>query len=215
MDLSRQYRLLLVAISVYADNCYDRINHIIMSLLLLALTGEQGPIESMLKPIQQMKFNQRKGRGDSSTYMGGRAEDNPLQGLCQGNGTAPACWIMVSLLMMLAYCREGHVSTLISPISKGLIKFMSEIYVDNADLLTMAAGKFDKNWLLQRAQANLNKWAELLNATATHSILPNDTGIWSLINTKWNNGSTIMNPQRAPSLSCYQMELRQESPSSR
>jgi hypothetical protein len=44
MDLSRQLQLPLVAILVDADKCYDRINHIVMSLLLLALTGEQGPI---------------------------------------------------------------------------------------------------------------------------------------------------------------------------
>jgi hypothetical protein len=86
MDLSREFCLPLVTISANADKCYDRINRIIMSLLLLALTGEQGPICSMLKPIQQMKFYQRTGCGDSSTYMGGRAEDNPLQGLCRGTG---------------------------------------------------------------------------------------------------------------------------------
>jgi hypothetical protein len=138
-----------------------------MSLLLFALTGEQGPIWSMLKPVQQMKFYQQTGRGDSSIYMGGCEEDNPLQGLCQGNGAVLACWIMVSLLMMLAYCRKEHVSTLISPISRGLIKFMGEICVDNTDLLNMVAGEFNKNWVLQHAQANLNKWAELLNATGS------------------------------------------------
>jgi hypothetical protein len=40
MDLSRQFCLPLVAISADADKCYDRINHIIMSLLLLTLTEE-------------------------------------------------------------------------------------------------------------------------------------------------------------------------------
>ncbi len=73
---------------------------------------------------------------------------------------------MVSLLMMLVYHREGQVSTLISPISRGSIEFMGKIYVDNTDLLTMAAGKFEKNWILLCAQANLNKWADLLNATS-------------------------------------------------
>jgi hypothetical protein len=73
--------------------------------------------------------------------MGRCAEDNPLQGLCQ--------WIMVSLMMMLTYRREGHLSTLISLISRGSIKFMGEIYVDDTDLITMAAGKSGKNWVLQ------------------------------------------------------------------
>jgi hypothetical protein len=163
MDLLRQFCLPLAAISADADKCYDRRNHIIMSLLLLALMGEQGPIRSMLRPIQQMKFYRRTGWGDSSTYMGGHAENNPLQGLCQGNGAAPACWIMVSLLMLLAYRREGHISTLASPFSGQSIGFMGEIYVDNMDLLTVVDGKYEKNQILQHAQANLNKWAQLLN----------------------------------------------------
>jgi hypothetical protein len=44
MDFLRQFCLPLVTISAGADKCYDRMNHIIMSLLLLSLTGEQGPI---------------------------------------------------------------------------------------------------------------------------------------------------------------------------
>ncbi len=90
--------------------------------------------------------------------MGGGAEDNPLQGLCQGNGAALAFWLMVSLLMMSVYHREGHVSTSISTISGSLIKFMGEFYVDDMDFLTMAAGKFEKKLVLQHAQANLNNW---------------------------------------------------------
>jgi hypothetical protein len=34
MDMSRQFRQPLVAISADADKCYDCINHIVMSLLL-------------------------------------------------------------------------------------------------------------------------------------------------------------------------------------
>jgi hypothetical protein len=51
MDLSRQMQLPLVVTLADADKCYDRINHIVMSLLLLMLTGEQGPICAMLQPI--------------------------------------------------------------------------------------------------------------------------------------------------------------------
>jgi hypothetical protein len=35
------------------------------------------------------------------------------------------------------YRRGGHVSMLVSPISRMLIQFMGEIFVDDADLLTM------------------------------------------------------------------------------
>jgi hypothetical protein len=93
--------------------------------------------------------------------MGGRTENDPLQGLCQGNGAAPACWIMVSLLMMSVYCREGHISILTSSITGQTIEFMGEIYVNNMDLLTIVDGEHDKNRMMQRAQANLDKWAHL------------------------------------------------------
>jgi hypothetical protein len=117
MDLSCQFRQPLIAVSTNADKCYNRINHIIMSPVLLAIGGEDGPISAMFLPIQQMRFFQRMGQGDSDTFMGGRPSGNPLQGLCQGNGAAPACWIMLSSLMMSVYRQGGHMSTMVSPIS--------------------------------------------------------------------------------------------------
>ncbi len=117
MDLSRQFRQPLAAVLADADKCYDRINHIIMSLLLLAMGGDKGSINAMMMPIQQMRFFQRTGRGDLNTFMGGQPGTNPLQGLCQGNGAAPACWLMLSSLMMSIYRRGNHVSTLVLPIS--------------------------------------------------------------------------------------------------
>ncbi len=103
MDLSCQFRQLLIAVSANADKCYNRINHIIMSLLLLAIGGEDGPISAMFRPIQQMSFFQRTGQGDSDTFMCGQPSCNPLQGLCQGNRVAPACWILLSSLIMSVY----------------------------------------------------------------------------------------------------------------
>jgi hypothetical protein len=136
-----------------------------MSLLLLAIGGDDGLINAMLTPIQQMCFYQRTGRGDSNTFMGGRSGENPLQGLCQGNGAAPACWLMLSSIMMSFYRRENHVSTLVLPITGDVIEFMGEIYVDDTDLLTILQDVFDSDEVLQTAQKNLDKWAELLIAT--------------------------------------------------
>ncbi len=53
-DISRQLRIPMAAVSVDADKCYDRINHIIMSLLLLSLIGAGGLITAFLHPIQSM-----------------------------------------------------------------------------------------------------------------------------------------------------------------
>jgi hypothetical protein len=56
MNLSRQMKHPLAIMSADADKCYDRINHILMSLLLLAIVGSIGSIVAMLFPIQTMNF---------------------------------------------------------------------------------------------------------------------------------------------------------------
>jgi hypothetical protein len=157
MDLSRQFWQSLVAVSADADKCYDRINHIIMSFLLLAIGGNEGSIKAMLSFIQEMRFFQRTGSGDSDTYMCIWPGLNQLQGLCQGNGAAPARWLMLSSLMMSAYKKGGHGSVLISPISSIPIKILGEIFVDNTDLFTMLPDIFNTLELLPIAKANLDK----------------------------------------------------------
>jgi hypothetical protein len=77
MDLSCPFHQPLIPVSADADKCHNQINHIIMSLLLLAIGGEDGPISAMFWPIQQMRFFQCTGRGDSDTFMGGRPSGNP------------------------------------------------------------------------------------------------------------------------------------------
>jgi hypothetical protein len=165
MDLSRQFCQPLVAVSANTNKCYDIINHIIMSLLLLAIGGDERSIKVMLSCIQEMRFFQHTGRGDSDTHMGGRPGSNPLQGLCQGNRAAPAGWLMLSSLMMSAYKKGGHGSVLISPISGIPTEFLGEIFVDDTDLFTMLPDIFNTAKLLPTAQANLDKWARLLIAT--------------------------------------------------
>jgi hypothetical protein len=156
MDLSRQLRIPMASVSADADKCYDRINHIVTSLLLHAITGNPEAISAMLTPIQHMKFYQRTGRGDSNTFMGGRSKDSPLQGLCQGNGCAPVCWLMLSSLLMKCYHKEGHGSAITSSISGKLSKFMGEIYVNDTDLLTFLLDVPDLETLMEITQVNLN-----------------------------------------------------------
>ncbi len=186
MDLSCQFCQPMVAVSADADKCYDRINHIVMSLLLLAIGGEDGPIQVMLCPIQQMNFFQRTGQGDSDTFMGGRPCNNPLQGLCQGNGAVPACWIMLSSLMMSIYQRGGHMSTMESPISGDVIEFMGKIHVNDTDLLTLPLEEYNVGAVMKRAQTNLDKWSQLLNATG--GALNPDKCYWYLISYICNKG---------------------------
>ena len=133
-DLSRQLRHPMAQTSADAANCYDRINHIIMSLLLLAVTGCLGWVVSMLHPIQTMKFFQRTAWGDSSTYFGGPDRSRVLQGLCQGNGAAPACWAMLCAVIMRCYFHQGFGAVITSPIAGHIIRCLGTNFVDDTDL---------------------------------------------------------------------------------
>ncbi len=67
--------------------------------------------------------------------------------------------------MMSVYRKGGHVSKLVSPISRMPIKFLGEIFVDDTYLLTMFQDIFKATKVLATAQAKIDKWARLLIAT--------------------------------------------------
>ena len=189
MDISRQLRIPLAAVSVDADKCYDRINHIIMSLALLSLVGVSGLVTTLLHPIQTMKFYQRTAWGDSNTFMGGRTNLNPLQGLCQGNGAAPACWLIISSILMHCYTRQGFGSSILSPMSLALILFLGEMYVDDTDLIIMQPHYQSAEDVKSDAQNSVDAWANLLNSTGG-SLNPEKCYWWMVdyicINGEWN-----------------------------
>ena len=88
-DLSRQLRHPMTAVSADAASCYDRVNHIIMSLVWLVLTGNMPVIVATLICLQTMKFFQWTGFGDSKTFFGGPRHEPYMMGLEQGNSAAP------------------------------------------------------------------------------------------------------------------------------
>jgi hypothetical protein len=157
-----------------------------MLFLLLAMVWTMGPIVAMLHPIQAMKFYQCMARGDLTTFMGGRGKDNPLQRLYQSNGASPACWLMISLLLMHCSQLQGYGSRLTSPINGTIIDFLGGIYVNNTDLivarpeLTMAAA------MHKELDRSVSAWAAELNATG--KALNPDKCKWTLADYCWKNG---------------------------
>ncbi len=104
-DVVRQSRLSAGISSVDADNCYDRVSHAIASLVFCSFGVSQEASGAMLKTTQDMKFFLRTAFGDSSDFAGALAEVK-TQGLCQGNGAAPAGWAVISILILNAYKRN-------------------------------------------------------------------------------------------------------------
>ncbi len=193
MDILHQLCHPLATMSADADKCYDCINHIIMLLLLLAIVSCIGNIVTMLHPIQTMKFFQQTAQGDSTTFMGGRGKDNPLQGLCQGNGAALACWLMLSSVLMHCYQCQGFGWRIISPMSGAIINFLGEIYVNDTDLI-ITRPEFDTALRLQEGlQAAAWAWASGLNATGG-AINP-EKSRWIYAGYTWTDGTWEYAPQ--------------------
>ena len=122
-DLSRQRRQKMGSISADASNCYDRIHHAIMALVFLALGVPSGAITSMLCSIQLMQFFLRTGWGEPESSIGGVLLKR-LHGMCQGNGAAPAAWLVLSTVLIRIYKRREHGARLRTPITKCLLDQM-------------------------------------------------------------------------------------------
>ncbi len=76
--------------SADAAYCYDRVNHIIMSLVWLILTNGNIPaIVASLICLQTMRFYQRTGFGESKMFFGRTKFIPYMMGLGQGNKAVP------------------------------------------------------------------------------------------------------------------------------
>jgi len=116
-DIVRQLRWPAGIAVVDADNCYDRIAHPIASLIFQSLGVPITAAKAMLSTIQNMKFFLRTGYGDSLEYAGSTGGKR-TQGLCQGNGAAPAGWTVTTIPMIHAHRKKGHGVHIVSPITK-------------------------------------------------------------------------------------------------
>jgi hypothetical protein len=84
----------MTIVSADAAYCYDRVNHIIMSLIWLVLTNSNIPaIVASLVCLQTMKFFQCTGFGELKTFFGGKSHFPCMMGLGQGNRAALPSWI--------------------------------------------------------------------------------------------------------------------------
>jgi hypothetical protein len=80
----------MTIVSTNAAYCYDRVNHVMMSLVWSVLINGNIPaIVMVLICLQMMKFFQRTGFGESKTFFGGADYQPYMMGLGQGDGAAP------------------------------------------------------------------------------------------------------------------------------
>ena len=164
-DISRQMKKAAGIASVDASNCYDRIAHAIASLVFQAFGVSAETSTAMLQAIEEMKFFLRTAYGDSKAFAGSTIEVK-TQGLCQGNGAAPAGWCVISITILQAHKRKGHGAHFACPISSANLNLAAILYVDDTDLLCINLSKEQSITEVQEdLQEAIMSWGKLLIAT--------------------------------------------------
>ncbi len=177
-----------------ADNCYNQIGHPIASLVFQALGSLKEVVISFLFTIQDMKIFLRTDFKDSKVYAG-LTDGKKTQGLCQGNGAAPAGWTITSIPMLQVHKRKGHGVHLLCPITKTLIHLAGTFFVNDTNLEHLDTTKVETIMEVHEAmQCSIHNWGHILIATGGalkpvkwfyHLILFS----WNLDGTWWNDAN--------------------------
>jgi len=165
-DISQQARHPMTVVLADAAYCYNWVNHIIMSLVLLVLTNGNIPA-IVASPIclQTMKFFQRTGFGESKTFFGSINYLPYMMGLGQGNRSATPSWIQVSTIMVAVFKQLNLGAILNDPILNVLIHSMGALFVDDTDMYTWWENILDPGELWAQMQIEIEQWSILLNST--------------------------------------------------
>jgi hypothetical protein len=184
-NITQQARVPAAIATVEASNCYDRIAHTMASMIFQTFGVPTMAIASMLGAIENMKFFLRTGFGDSTSFVGGGISIK-TQGLCQGNGAAPAGWAVISICILRAHGKKGHGAKILCPITKLQQHLSAILYVNDMDILHINLTKdesiddFDVT-----IQDSVNSCGNLLIATG--GILQPSKCFYSIISFEWTN----------------------------
>ena len=164
-DIIRQARISAALSSIDAANCYDSVAHAMASIIFRALGVPQEAVTSMFIAIQNMMFFLRTAYGDSTNFAGSTILIK-YQGLCQGNGAAPAGWAVISITILGAHKRKGHGAYFRCPITQVNHELAAILFVDDTDILHV---RMDEEETVTEAhsalQESINSWGGLLLAT--------------------------------------------------
>ncbi len=88
----------------------------------------------MLKAIEEMMHFLHTVFSNSTDFLG-RSIDVKFQGLCQGNGAAPAGWAVISIAILRAHKKKGHGAHFFCPISNLTGHLAAILFFDNTDIV--------------------------------------------------------------------------------
>jgi hypothetical protein len=145
---------------VLADTayCYNRVNHIIMSLVWLVLINQNIPaIVASLICLQTMKFFQRTGFGKSKTFFRGISYLPYMMGLGKGNRAAPPSWIQLSAIMVTVFKQLNLGVIMHNPILDILIHSMGALFVNDTDMYMWRENILDPGELWAQTQIEIEQ----------------------------------------------------------
>jgi hypothetical protein len=180
-DLSRQVCHPMTVVLVDTAYCYDRVNHIIMSLVWFVLTNGNIPaIVASLICLQTMKFFQQTGFRESKTFFGSINYLPYMMGLRQGNRAAPPLWIQLSAIMVIVFKQLNLEAISNDPISDVLILTMEALFVNNTNMYTWREHILDPGELWAQTQLKIEHWSCLFNVAG--GALKPENFWWYLLN---------------------------------
>jgi hypothetical protein len=119
----------------------------------------------MLKTIQEMNFFRQTAYGDSKDFAG-LTVDIKTQGLCQGNGAAPAGWTVVSIVILNAHRRRGHGAKFLCPILLVRSNLAAVLFEDDTDVIHLDMTRQERPVeALHGLQESVYDWGKLLITT--------------------------------------------------
>jgi hypothetical protein len=83
-----------------AKGCFDRINHTFAILVLMSFGVSSVLARSLFKTLQTADHHIKTGYGRSDKAYGNNDEEEPHQGIGQGNGLGPTLWALLSSILI-------------------------------------------------------------------------------------------------------------------
>ena len=186
-DMVRQMKRNAALGSFDAQTCYDRIAHAFLSLVVQAVGTPQPLIVCMLKAIQNMKLYLRTGYGDSDRYYCSKDIRQPYQGAVQGNGAAPALWLLISSFILKYMDSGGYFLNIKSALTASQLIFTALMFVDDTDFPIYAESPHERiSSIAHRQQDTVNSWSHGL--TVSGGSLKSEKCFWYPIEWNWKNG---------------------------
>lgn len=185
MDIWRQKRQSGAIAMIDAQGCFDRIAHPVGSLIMQRFGVPKNTVRCLYRVLQEAHHRIATGYGVSEPKYGGPSQIPPVQGEGQGNGKAPATWVLVSAIIINMMYTAGYGVKMMTAISAATISFVCFAFVDDTDIIH-TGGTVDTpgELLIGQFQQAMDCWEGGLLASGG-ALVPSKS-FWYLIDWHWD-----------------------------